>query len=334
MIADRSTFIDPPFACPPPSDDEIIAAYAELGSVWKVGHRLNVTGQAIHYRLHKLGVDTSVPPEFTDAQKQRIREYYETEPAETFSLYALSAELQKPRSKIGRFAKREGLTDRKRQSNDATKLKARRPKWQDKPHPRGMKGKTHSAETRAKFSEISKRKWATWKTFGIGPMSPEGRARNSRQLSAMHAARPASTYYTRTKGGHRADLNGIYFRSSWEANYARYLNLLIKFGVVEKWDFEPETFWFEGIARGAVSYKPDFRVKYKNDPVLEYVEIKGWIVPKDRTKWKRMKKYHPHIKLVVVGAKQYYAIQKKWASTIPNWETKDSPRPPAKSEAA
>ncbi len=122
------------------------------------------------------------------------------------------------------------------------------------------------------------------------------------------------------KGGYRADLGRIYFRSGWEANYARYLNLLIKFGAVEKWDFEPETFWFAGIKRGAVSYKPDFRIKYKGDAVLEYVEIKGYVIPKDRTKWKRMKKYHPHIKLVVIGAKQYNALRKKWASAIPFWE--------------
>src|SRR5262249_48437774 len=136
----------------------------------------------------------------------------------------------------------------------------------------------------------------------------------------MQAARGAQHNYSRTKSGVRPDLGGLFVRSSWEANYARYLNLLMRLGVVEKWDYEPETFWFKGIRRGTTSYRPDFRVKYKGDSRLEYVEIKGWIVAKDQVKWRRMAKYHPHIKLVIVKAKEYYALQNKWSSRIPEWE--------------
>ena len=132
--------------------------------------------------------------------------------------------------------------------------------------------------------------------------------------------------YSRAKRGRRGDLGGLFVRSSWEANYARYLNLLKKMGVVESWDYEPETFWFEGVKRGTTSYKPDFCIKYKNDERLEYVEIKGWTTSKDRTKWRRMKKYHPHIKLVVIEPKQYYAIQDKWANAIPEWERGKKPK--------
>lgn len=127
-------------------------------------------------------------------------------------------------------------------------------------------------------------------------------------------------YFSRCRAGRRDDLGPIHFRSSWEANYARYLNLLIKLGAVTSWEYEPETFWFEGIRRGTVSYLPDFRVIYKGDPTPEYVEIKGWVTPKDRTKWKRMAKYHPQVKLVVVKEKEYTAIARKWASAIPTWE--------------
>lgn len=321
---DRSSFRDPPFACPVamPADAELVTAYLNLNSVWKVGERYGLSGQWVHQRLNKLGVDTSVTPEFTDAQKQRIAEFYTNTAEDVFDLSTLAAELGKSRQNIARQARRMELTNPRRPGSIEARAKRRKPKWQNKPHPCGMAGKSHTPETLAKMSESSKRYWATCKAFGIGHMSPEHRAKTSKRMSLMQAARPASSNYSRTKGGHRADLGGIYFRSSWEANYARYLNLLIKFGVVESWAFEPETFWFDGIARGAVSYKPDFKVKYKGDETPEYVEIKGWVVPKDRTKWRRMKIYHPHIKLVVVGAKQYYAIQKKWASAIPTWETK------------
>lgn len=125
----------------------------------------------------------------------------------------------------------------------------------------------------------------------------------------------------RSATGVRPDVSPtIYFRSAMEANFARYLNLLLKMQVVEHWEYEPETFWFEGIKRGTNSYKPDFRVKYRGDPRPEYVEIKGHELAKDRTKWKRMAKYHPGVRLLVIGMKEYAWIKKKWAGAIPNWE--------------
>ncbi len=125
----------------------------------------------------------------------------------------------------------------------------------------------------------------------------------------------------RSKAGVRPDISPtLYLRSAWEANYCRYLNLLMKMGVVEEWSYEPETFWFSGVKRGTNSYKPDFRVLYKGDPRPEYVEIKGHEVAKDRTKWRRMKKYHPGVRLLVIGAKEYRWIKQKWAVAIPEWE--------------
>ena len=124
-----------------------------------------------------------------------------------------------------------------------------------------------------------------------------------------------------TKSGKRADLGDIFFRSAWEANYARYLNLLIRFKVVERWDFEPETFWFNKIKRGTRAYLPDFRVFYRHDssrPV--YVEIKGWMDSKSKTKIERFKRYYPQHKFEFVGQKEYNAIRNKWRSAIPNWE--------------
>jgi hypothetical protein len=49
------------------------------------------------------------------------------------------------------------------------------------------------------------------------PASPKGR--NPRSVGAA---------YARCKSGRRDDLGGIYLRSAWEANYARYLDILMK----------------------------------------------------------------------------------------------------------
>lgn len=173
----------------------------------------------------------------------------------------------------------------------------------------------------APVSARSRKNWATWKTFMTGLMSEHHRQRRSDQSSALAALRPASNNYSRTKSGKRADLGEVFFRSSWEANYARYLNLLMRMNVVESWEFEPETFWFHEIKRGTRSYLPDFRVKYRSDPRPVYVEIKGWLDARSKTKITRFRKYYPQHKLEFVGKKEYYAIRNKWGSSIPAWES-------------
>lgn len=125
--------------------------------------------------------------------------------------------------------------------------------------------------------------------------------------------------YSRCKHGRREDLGGQYFRSSWEANYARFLNLLISQKQIEKWEYESETFWFENIRRGVRSYTPDFKITEHNGNVY-FVEVKGWMDARSKTKIKRMAKYHPKVELRVVDAKAYREIAKKLGGAIPDWE--------------
>lgn len=97
----------------------------------------------------------------------------------------------------------------------------------------------------------------------------------------------------RTIGGKKK-----YFRSRWEANYARYLEYLKTKGIIKEWLHEPKTFWFEGIKRGCNSYLPDFKVT-KPDGTHYWVEVKGWMCAKSKTKIKRFKKYFPEEELQV-----------------------------------
>lgn len=309
---------------PLPTDAQVAEAYARLGSIWKVGAELGISGQTAHKRLKRLGIQPAGVRYLSDVEKQRIIQYYTETPAASFALDDICREIGRSRITICKFARRAGLTDQSRQANDSVREAHRLSRegyWSDKPHPRGMAGKTHTAETKAAVSVGSRLNWATWKTFGTGPMAPAAREKRSADMSALMARRSAEGVYSRSKGGRRPDIGETYFRSSWEANYARYLNILIKMGAIVSWEYEPVTFWFDGVKRGTNSYRPDFRILHKNDPKPEYIEIKGWVTPKDRTKWRRMKKYHPDIKLTVVAVKEYRALQSKWASAIPEWES-------------
>ena len=126
--------------------------------------------------------------------------------------------------------------------------------------------------------------------------------------------------YSRGKQGRREDLNNTFFRSSWEANYARYLNYLMLKNIIHYWEYEPDTFWFEEIKRGTRSYLPDFKIWDTTDSVPYYVEVKGWMDDKSKTKLQRMKKYYPSIRVDIVGAKEYKELHKKLSGFIDNWE--------------
>lgn len=117
------------------------------------------------------------------------------------------------------------------------------------------------------------------------------------------------------------EIGGVrkYYRSKWEANYARYLEWLKEKGEIQKWEHEPETFWFEGIKRGCMSYLPDFRVTEKSGTVV-FHEVKGWMDDRSKTKIRRMAKYHPNVKLIVVDSKAYAAIKRVMQPIIKEWE--------------
>ncbi len=108
------------------------------------------------------------------------------------------------------------------------------------------------------------------------------------------------------------DINGkvMYFRSGWEANYALYLDWLVKQKQILRWEYEQEKFIFEKIKFETRSYLPDFKV-YNNNGTDYFVEVKGYMDSKSKTKLKRMKKYYPKIKIELVDSKAYGILKKK-----------------------
>ena len=110
----------------------------------------------------------------------------------------------------------------------------------------------------------------------------------------------------------------IYARSKWESNYGRYLEFLRTQGLIDKWEHEPVTFWFDKIRRGVTSYKPDFRVTHGD--AVWYVEVKGRMDSRSRVTLKRMAKYHPQVEVRLVDAAAYKSLAKQCGSMISGWE--------------
>lgn len=111
--------------------------------------------------------------------------------------------------------------------------------------------------------------------------------------------------------------NKCFFRSSWEANYAIYLQHLLETGRIKDWLHEPKTFWFNKIKRGVRSYKPDFLITNIDD-TTEWHEVKGFMDSKSRTKLNRMKKYYPNEKIILIDSDAYRLI-KRDNSALKGW---------------
>ncbi len=136
----------------------------------------------------------------------------------------------------------------------------------------------------------------------------------SKAVVARMKGNPASFSRNLNRGiyGRREDIGGQFFRSRYEANYARFLNYS---GI--QWTYEKKTFWFLNIKRGVRSYTPDFYLPATD----EYHEVKGWMDAKSKTKLKRMKKYHPDVKIVVVDGAWFKAANKqRMCHFISGWE--------------
>ena len=109
-----------------------------------------------------------------------------------------------------------------------------------------------------------------------------------------------------------------YFKSRWEFRYAQYLEFMKKHNKIVDWQYEPKTFYFEGIKRGTTNYKPDFLVTFPSGN-SEWFEVKGFMDSKSKTKIKRMAKYHPSEKLNIVDKFWFTTNSPLLKKVIKNW---------------
>jgi hypothetical protein len=301
-------------------DDIIARVYSETKSVWKTAKIVGLCGQSVHERATKLGIIKSNWLSKEDEDKIR-RLYSEGFLRGDGKLNQLAQSLGRTKQLICRKARLLGLTTTgHRPASESLKKDmavVTITRWKNQEHPRGALGYRH---TKATLSILSQKSSAAWDKKTPKQIS-ERTLKMMRTKSAngtLFIPRQKCTW----KQGWRV-IVGIrkYYRSIWEANYARYLEFLKLHGDILEWQHEPETFWFDNVLRGCRSYLPDFKVKNK-DGSIEYHEVKGWMDKRSATKLKRMKKYHPQIHLVLIEAKQYREIKDKLSRLIDGWEAK------------
>ncbi len=180
-----------------------------------------------------------------------------------------------------------------------------------------MLGKRHTPEVKAALAESTRRMWADPNSFVNSEAHRQ--ALSDRTTAMVAAGSMRGGGFSRGTVGRRADLDGLFVRSRWEANYARYLNLLIDQRKILLWLYEPMTFVFDQITRGTRAYTPDFRVTFP-DGRIEWHEVKGWMDTKSRTRLDRMARYFPNERVIVLDEAWFKSASKTIAPLIPNWE--------------
>lgn len=283
--------------------------YPTKGRAWCV-ENLSLTEGQVRSKASRLGLKAMGSSEaWLDGQIKAAQSKIgkkRPEQAEVIRRLFREGKLGKPSEARKRAAKISGKKQRG----------VKRPEiWLNNPHPRGMSGKKHTDECKQLIGEKSKETWS--RMSATDKQARNVKIAKTREKNGVYAIpRTGATW----KGGWR-EIGGVnkYYRSRWEANYARYLQWLKERGEIISWSHEPKTFWFDGVKRGTVSYLPDFCVIEKNGTEV-YHEVKGWMDKKSLTKIKRMKKYHPNVRLIVIAAKEYKSICSMVSRFIKDWE--------------
>lgn len=131
------------------------------------------------------------------------------------------------------------------------------------------------------------------------------------KLQFLNGERKIPISNGRGLGGKREDLNE-YFRSMWEANFARLLNLKNI-----KYKYEQKIPIYDNNNNLLCTYVPDFYLPELN----HYIEIKGKWENSAKKKIQLLKKYKPEIKLFIIDGTKYKNIEKLYINKISLWET-------------
>jgi hypothetical protein len=295
---------------------------------------MGLTEGQVRSRFNTLGIALKITP-WSKEELCILKDAYNNATInKDIKLDGLAKCLGRHKTNISRKARALGLTNiaRKRvhvlkpQNKYSSKeelkkaMSEKQKKWiKENGHPRGALGLKHTEESKKKMVDAIKRAWAN-------PNSKLNSEENKQRRSDLMLRRIISGQtrvgYTRCKGGRRKDLGDTYFRSAWEANYARYLNFLKKNKDIVDWEYEPKTFIFEQIKRGTRAYTPDFRVVYRGGR-YEWHEVKGWMDGPSKTRLKRMEKYYPTEKIILIDETWFKSANRQGLSSLlPGWESR------------
>lgn len=164
--------------------------------------------------------------------------------------------------------------------------------------------KSAESNSKAKKKLFAEGKLKNWMK-GLTKETDARVAAAAKNMSAGKIGHACTNPTGKGKCGIRVDLNQ-FFRSRYEANFARILNYL---GI--EWEYEVFRFKFNDC-----SYLPDFYL-----PQFDiWIEAKGWLNSEGRTKLYRMAEFYPNEVIKILDGEAYRKISKIYSEIIPSWE--------------
>lgn len=315
-----------------PERDATLRALHGTMLIIEVANALGTTRGAVRARITALGIRKRDDAWTADELAVLRAAYDGLEYSEDLDIAAIARTLGRTFTAVTLKASRLKLTDIARKGvrvrKDAPQYEtqaernaavglATKQRIAEKGHPRGMAGKHHTPEVKAHLAATGRAHWRG--------LSQTQRVAHAQKALKTKIEKYGAVNTATSRGSWKAGWREIgdkrkYYRSRWEANYARYLEWLRAQGQIKDWQHEPETFWFDGIKRGVRSYLPDFRV-WEADGSSVLHEVKGWMDSRSKTTLRRMAKYHPSETVIVIREKQYNEIARKIGPMIVDWES-------------
>jgi hypothetical protein len=281
--------------------------YANKGKYWCAQRLLERSPKSIVVQARKLGLAIDPRSEYYKDWQARAAASKRGRSKPGFS------DLVRRLWKEGRIPKPIFTAERRQQQSEMMRHRHAR-------YGNPNKGKRLSDDTKLKMSAASRRMWSD-PAFSAKMRTPERREarRKNSSESWIRSGRANENAYSRCCGGRRGDPGDLFFRSGWEANYARILNVLVAQNRIHRWEYEPDPFRFP-LKYGPLSYTPDFKVWEVDGGTHYYVEIKGWMDEKSRLKHLRMAQFHPDVPIRIIGPAEYKSLQAEYSSQIERWE--------------
>ena len=204
------------------TSEQLISAYNEHNNVWKVAEIFGTCGQSVWERLKRLGVINPMNL-LTDEEKNQIRIFYEDGfEVGDGKLAEFAKKIKRTVPFISKYARSIFLSNMKRklcEERIEQQKKSVSDSFKKNGHPKGMLGKKKTPESIGRQVRARKKYFDSLTTMQK-KLIAEKAVVTRRKNGTDNNHRGTWKADWRTIGGKRK-----FFRSRWEANYARYLVL-------------------------------------------------------------------------------------------------------------
>jgi hypothetical protein len=305
--------------------DELLKMYQEyllVGSAWKLKGKYVIDPQYFYRLIKQEGLPLATNRKWTVAEEAQLRAVYERGFKKgDGSLSALCDSLSRPKSDIVNHAKKLGLTNRCRKVAAAARVAMSEQRKQFYSTPEGKA--SHCSPFRD-FTQEQRDLYRPYTRAGLQLYFRDKKRHRSAMAKAAVTRQARGTVpqprNASWKAGYR-EIAGrkIYFRSAWEANYARLLEVRRITGDILDWHYE-RTQYILDTRSGTTTYIPDFDVT-ELDGTLSHHEVKGWMDERSKRKLSLMKRHHPTVKVLVIGRDFFNFNDRQAWRLIHDWES-------------